>query len=72
MPLTGHRILGNRLDRSSSILLVQNRQWMLDKVMHLRRDAEPGDHTLHVGVFSEDQLVTRAARRFRFPPPEVA
>jgi hypothetical protein len=65
-------IVGPDDDELCSILLVQNRQWMLDKVMHLRRDAEPGDYTLHVGVFFEDQLVTRAARTFPYPPPEVA
>jgi hypothetical protein len=65
-------IVGPDDDELCSTLLVQNRQWMLDKVMHLRRDAQPGDYTLHVGVFFEEQLVTRAARRFRFPPPEAA
>ena len=65
-------IVGPDDDELCSILLVQNRQWMLDKVMHLRQDAKPGDHTLHVGVFFEVQLVTQATRRFRFTPPEVA
>jgi hypothetical protein len=49
--------------------LVQNRDWMVDKVMHLRQDAGPGEHTLHVGVFRDDELVTRAARTFAFPAP---
>jgi hypothetical protein len=52
-----------------STLLIQNRQWMLDKVLHLRQDAEPGAHTLHIGVFHDEALVTRAARTFRFPVP---
>ena len=50
-----------------STVLVQNREWMLDKIMHLRHDAQPGEHTLHVGVFFENQLVARDARRFGFP-----
>jgi hypothetical protein len=53
-----------------SILLLQNRESVLDKVMHLRQDAEPGEHTLHVGVFLENELVARAARRFTMPQPE--
>jgi hypothetical protein len=65
-------IVGPDDEELCSILLVQNRQWTLDKVMHLRRDAGPGDHILHVGVFFENELVTQAARRFRFPPHEVA
>lgn len=59
-------IVGPQDDELCSILLVQNREWMLDKVMHLRRDAEAGMHTLHVGVFHEDEIVTRIARRFTF------
>jgi hypothetical protein len=39
---------------------------MLDKVMHLRQDAGSGAHTLYVGVFHEDELLTRTARRFAF------
>ncbi|MGD2205599.1 MAG: hypothetical protein PVH17_02360 [Anaerolineae bacterium] len=54
-------------DELCCIRLVQNRQWMLDKVMHLRQDAEPGDHVLHVGVFYEKELMTRTARTFSFP-----
>lgn len=50
-----------------SVRLIQNREWMLDKVLHLRQDARPGAHTLHVGVFYEDELVARAARGFAFP-----
>lgn len=49
-----------------SVLLFENRDWKLDKIMHLRQDAQPGEHVLHVGVFSEDELVARAARRFVF------
>jgi hypothetical protein len=52
---------------ASSILLIDNREWMLDKIMHLRQQAQPGAYTLHVGVFYEDALVARAARRFTFP-----
>jgi len=51
-----------------STTLVQNRDWTLDKILHLRRDAGPGEHILHVGIFYEDELVAHAARRFVFPP----
>jgi len=60
-------IVGPEGDELSSVLLVDNRQWRLDKVMHLRQDAQPGEHVLHVGVFHEDELVARAAGRFVFP-----
>jgi hypothetical protein len=63
-------IVGPDNDELCSILLVHNREWMLDKVMHLRQDAEPGEHTLHVGVFFENELVARAARQFKMPQPE--
>lgn len=65
-------IVGPNDDELCSVLLVQNREWMLDKVMHLRQDAQPGEHTLHVGVFSENELVARAARGFTFPLVESA
>lgn len=61
-------VLGPQDDELSSVLLVQNRTWMLDKIMHLRQDAVPGEYVLHVGVFHENELVTRAARRFAFVP----
>jgi len=51
-----------------SALFVGNRQWALDRVLHLRQDAQPGEHILHVGVFSGEELVARAARSFHFPP----
>ncbi len=59
-------ILGPEDDELCSVLLVENRQWQLDKIMHLRQDAQPGEHVLHVGVFYHDELVARAARRFLF------
>lgn len=55
-----------------STTLVHNRDWTLDKILHLRRDAGPGEHILHVGVFYEDELVAHAARRFLFPPAPAA
>jgi hypothetical protein len=64
-------IVGPKDDELCNILLVQNREWMLDKTMHLRQDAEAGVHTLHVGVFHEDQLLTRTARRFTFSLAEA-
>lgn len=51
-----------------SVRLLENRQWEIDKVLHLRQDAQPGAHILHVGVFAGEDLVARAARSFRFPP----
>lgn len=60
-------IVGPADDELCSIFLVANREPALDRIMHLRRDAEPGEHTLHVGVFHEGELVARAARTFAFP-----
>ena len=60
-------IVGPEGSELCSVLLVENRQWALDKIMHLRQDAQPGEHVLHVGVFSEDELVARVARQFVFP-----
>ena len=62
-------IVGPDDEELCSTTLVHNRDRMLDKVLHLRRDAGPGEHVLHVGVFYEDELVAHAARRFVFPPP---
>ncbi len=53
-----------------SILLIQNSEWALDKILHLRQDAQPGGHTLHVGVFYENGLVAQTARCFTFSPAE--
>ncbi|MEJ2734101.1 MAG: hypothetical protein P8189_11150 [Anaerolineae bacterium] len=64
-------IVGPKDDELCSIRLIQNREWMLDKIMHLRQDAEAGVHTLHVGVFNEDELLTRTARRFTFSLTET-
>jgi hypothetical protein len=64
-------IVGPDDDELCSTLLVHNRDWELDKIMHLRQDAEPGEHVLHVGVFFEEKLVARASRAFTFPPPEA-
>ncbi|HSJ57278.1 MAG TPA: hypothetical protein VLC95_08855 [Anaerolineae bacterium] len=51
-----------------STTIVHNRDWMIDKMLHLRRDAGAGEHVLHVGVFVEDELVAHVARSFSFPP----
>jgi hypothetical protein len=53
-----------------STLVVQSREWAMDRVMHLRRDAAPGVHTLHVGLFYEDRLLHQAAARFAFASAE--
>lgn len=50
-----------------SVMLVGNRETALDRIMHLRQDAQPGEHTLYVGVFNEGELVARADRVFTFP-----
>ncbi len=60
-------IVGPADEELCCVWLVQNRDHTLDKVMHLRQDPQPGEHTLHVGVFHEEELVARAARRFAFP-----
>jgi hypothetical protein len=54
-----------------STMLLANRQATLDRIMHLRQDAQPGRHTLYVGVFYEDELVARADRTFVFPLAKV-
>ena len=59
-------IVGPDDDEWASTAIVQNREPILDKVMHLRQDAGSGAHTLYVGVFHEDELLTRTARRFAF------
>jgi hypothetical protein len=63
-------IVGPDDDELCSILLLRTCEPMLDRIMHLRRDAQPGAHTLHVGVFYENELVARAARQFAFPLAE--
>ena len=60
-------IVGPEDEELTSVLLIANRECALDKIMHLRQDAQPGEHVLHVGVFFEDRLVARAARGFGFP-----
>jgi hypothetical protein len=62
-------IVGPNDDELCSTLLVQNWESMLDRILHLRRDAEAGDHVLHVGVFRDKVLLTRAMRTFAFPSP---
>jgi hypothetical protein len=63
-------IVGPDDEELCSTVLLENREWQLDKVLHLRRDAQPGAHILHVGVFLDDDLVARAARSFAFPTAE--
>ena len=62
-------VVGPEGDELCSIVLVESREWMLDKIMHLRRDAEDGEYTLHVGIFFEDKLLDRAEKRFVFQLP---
>jgi hypothetical protein len=63
-------IVGPDDDELACVTLVHNRDWMLDKVLHLRQDAQVGEHILHIGVFYDGELVARAARRFSFFRPE--
>ncbi len=60
-------VVGPNDDELCSVLLVSNIDWSIDRIMHLREDAQPGEYVLHVGVFHEDELVAGAARRFAFP-----
>jgi hypothetical protein len=62
-------IVGPHDDELACVTLVHNRDWMLDQVLHLRQDAQPGEHILHIGVFYGGELVTRAARCFSFSRP---
>ena len=63
-------IVGPQDEEVCSVLLVDTRLWMLDRIMHLRQDAKPGVHTLHVGVFHDNALVARATRDFSFAQTE--
>jgi hypothetical protein len=64
-------IVGPGDEELCSVLVIQSREPTLDKVLHLRRDAEPGEHTLHVGLFLEERLLNHAVRFFEFPEPAV-
>jgi hypothetical protein len=65
-------IVGPDDDELCSIRLVDNRQATLDRIMHLRQDAQSGEHTLFIGVFHEGELVARADRTFAFPLAEAS
>ena len=65
-------IVGPDDEELCSTVLLDNREWQLDRVLHLRRDAQLGEHILHVGVFYDDEIVVHAARSFVFPPAEKA
>ncbi len=60
-------IVGPEDEELCSVLLLDTRDWLLDKILHLRHDAKSGEHVLHVGVFFDGHLVAQAARRFAFP-----
>lgn len=67
-PLTVEWVIVDPDDRElASSLMLDSTEWALDRILHLRQDASEGEHTLHVGVFSNQELVTRASRRFVFP-----
>jgi hypothetical protein len=63
-------VVGPDDEEWASAAVIQNREPMLDRILHLRRDAEPGDYTLHVGLFEGDDLVHHVAKQYAFPPPE--
>jgi hypothetical protein len=65
-------IVGPEDTELCSAKMVMSREWMLDRIMHLRQDPAPGEYILHVGIFHEGELVARALRRFSYPPPESA
>jgi hypothetical protein len=54
-----------------SAAVIDSHEWALDKMLHLRRNAGPGEHTLHVGLFREEALVDHVVRRFCFPEPDA-
>jgi hypothetical protein len=60
-------IVGPDDEEWASTSLLQHREWALDRVLHLRRDAIPGDYILHVGIFDDETLVCREAKFFRYP-----
>lgn len=59
-------IVGPGDEELASTLMIDTTNWTLDRIVHLRQDAADGEHILHVGVFSDGELVTQAARRFTF------
>jgi len=62
-------IVGPDDEEWSSAAILQNRDPMLDRVLHLQRDAEPGEYTLYVGLFREQDLLYRTSKRYAYPPP---
>lgn len=52
----------------ASATLLDNRDWELDKMLHLRRDAEPGAYILHVGLFHGEQLIHHLIKPYSYPP----
>ena len=64
-------IVGPEGKELCSVQVIHNHQPTLDKIMHLRANAEPGVHTLHVGLFREEELLDHAVRHFAFPAAET-
>jgi hypothetical protein len=60
-------IVGPDDEEVCSSARVGQREPAIDAVLHLRRDAQRGEHVLHVGVFHGDDLVDHVARSFHFP-----
>ena len=61
-------IVGPDDEEWSSTAILQNRDSMLDRVLHLKRDAIDGEYTLHVGLFREEDLLYRTSKRYVYPP----
>lgn len=67
-PLTVEMVIVGPADvELCSVVIVHSRERTLDKIMHLRSDAEPGEHMLHVELFCGERLLDHAIRRFSFP-----
>jgi hypothetical protein len=58
-------------DEVCSSTRVGQREPTIDAILHLRCDAVPGQHVLHVGVFHGDALVAHVARSFYFPQAQA-
>jgi hypothetical protein len=50
----------------ASTVLLQNRESALDRIIHLRRDAVPGEYILHVGVFDDEALICHTAKHYQY------
>ena len=63
-------IVGPDDEEWSSTTILNNRDWMLDRILHLKRDAVTGEYTLHVGLFREEDLLYRTSKPYAYPPQD--